>query len=208
MQRACTTPQHLRFKMCLCCEAQCANWSSVWCNDNEFGRTRSVEILTPSKQNILHGYWVLISRGFNQCASQVLDLEQLFAEEAERVPTWKEDSPPGRSIVRTRVQPKYSHQVTTVGNNRPNTILEFLQVFGRVIRCHQTGFDFEFCLGLHGEPQYIRAIQGPSGIPSVDPKFFTLLETLFEWRVHISTIQDLLIISGPLSKEDWPWKHQ
>ena len=44
---------------------------------------------------------------------------------------------------------------------------------------------FEYCLDSHGEPQYIRAIQGHSGMPRIDPKFFTLLEIPYEWKVHI-----------------------
>ena len=43
---------------------------------------------------------------------------------------------------------------------------------------------FGYRFDPHGETQYIRSIQGHSSVPSLYPKFFTLLETLYEWTVH------------------------
>ena len=41
------------------------------------------------------------------------------------------------------------------------------------------------CLDARGEPQYMEVIQGRSGVPEVDPIFFTLLEIPYEWEIHI-----------------------
>ena len=50
-----------------------------------------IAVLIPSKHNLQHFSWELTGRGFNQHASRILELEQLVAEEAERIPSCGED---------------------------------------------------------------------------------------------------------------------
>ena len=66
---------------------------------------------------------------------------------------------------------------------------------------------FESYLDAHGTPQYIRAIQGHSGTPRIDPKFCTLIKNLKKWKVHsyhtgsshhyVSFVEGGLIAAGP-----------
>ena len=43
-------------------------------------------------------------------------------------------------------------------------------------QAHETEFDLNIYLDSHGEPQYIRSVEGHSGVPRIDPLIFTLLE--------------------------------
>ena len=58
-------------------------------------------------------------------------------------------------------------------------------------------FFLKYCLHSQGEPQHIRAKQGRSGTPRMDPKLWTVLEIPYELTKH--TVQDLLIIAGQSS---------
>ena len=64
---------------------------------------------------------------------------------------------------------------------------------------HPTGLDWNVVLTR--SLQYMRATQGRSGIPRIEPNFFTLLEIPYEWKVHMSTPQDLPTLAGQSSKE-------
>ena len=76
--------------MGMCFEGQCADGSCLGYKDIEFVRTLfHGRVLIPSKQNLHKCSWERISRGFNQYASQILDLEQFAVEEAERTPSVK-----------------------------------------------------------------------------------------------------------------------
>ena len=54
-----------------------------------FGGLYSFAVSIPSKQILQFFPQVLISRGLIQFASRILDMEQLVAEEADRIPTVK-----------------------------------------------------------------------------------------------------------------------
>ena len=44
---------------------------------------------------------------------------------------------------------------------------------------------FEYYPDSHGEPQNIRSIQGHNDVHRIDPKFCTVLEILYVWKVYI-----------------------
>ena len=60
---------------------------------------------------------------------------------------------------------------------------------------------FEYCLDSHGGPQSIRPIHGHSGVPRINPKYFTLLQIPYAWIVYIYRA-GLRTITGQSSKED------
>ena len=68
-----------------------------------------IDVLIPSKQNLPHCSWVLISRGLNQYASQPLDLEQFVAEETDRI-SYCEDNCRSQENP-ARIQTKHNHRV-------------------------------------------------------------------------------------------------
>ena len=68
------------------------------------------EVWIPPKQNLPDCSWVLISRSLNQCASQILNLDQFVAEEADRTSHCEENfRSEGKTCAPDKAQPP-SHQ--------------------------------------------------------------------------------------------------
>ena len=64
----------------------CFVWSCLGYEDNDFGRVTFYWSLGAIRKRIFS--WVLISTGLNPHASQILNLEQFVAKEAEGYPSW------------------------------------------------------------------------------------------------------------------------
>ena len=83
-----------------------------------------------------------------------------------------------------RVRKWSTHSLTY----NPGNLDAWLDVLSKKMR-------FEYCFDVRGERQDMRSIQDHCGVPEAGPKFFTLLEILYDWK--------LTYLSYRSFKEDW-----
>ena len=88
-------------------------------------------------------------------------------------------------------------------NTHPNTLSWNFDKWLDALSDASDRVRFDYCLDPHGELQYIRAIQGHSGVPRIAPKFSSLLEIPCAWKVHIyhtgSSDSNSSIVEGGLN---------
>ena len=82
--------------LCVIMCAFCPAWDTETTN---LAGVHSIEVLVPSQKVVPKFSWVLISRGLNQYASQMLDVEQFVDEGTDRISQFEEEfSQPGKTL--------------------------------------------------------------------------------------------------------------
>ena len=137
--------------------------------DDEFGRTLFYWSLDTIETESPYLFLVLISRGFKNPYSfrySIYLRHELHLRELDAAEHW----------------PKMTQRMY---DPHPNTWSWNLSMWLDAMSAASDRVRFEICLDPHGEPQYIRSIQGQSGVPGIDQHYFTLLEIPHAWKIHI-----------------------